>query len=132
MMKMPFVYASNLFVFLMELNFIYRGQWKFCNLCACLGRSDNIRGQHYSRAHKEVKVTKRTECYLKVGQRPRIGANHVRAFLNHLGSDTERPETKIKKAERMKAIRAQQEPDEQKVAIKAIITSPPTKRSTRN
>ena len=77
-------------------------------------------------------MTKRTECYLKVGQRPRIGANHVRTFLNLLGSETERPETKIKKAERMKAIRAKQEQDEQKDANKVMSISPPKTRSTRN
>ena len=79
-----------------------------------------------------MKVTRRTECYLKVGQRPRLGANHVKAFLNHLGSETERPETKAKKAERVKAIRAQQDQDEQKAANKAGLNSPPKTRSTRN
>ena len=77
-------------------------------------------------------MNKRTECYLKVGQRPRLGANHVRRFLNHLGSETERPETKIKKAERLKTERAKQDQDEEKVVIKDISTSKTKTRSTRN
>ena len=74
-------------------------------MCAFLGRSDNIRNTHYPGMHKEVKPTTKTEYFLKVGQRPRLGANHVIAFLDHTGSTTLRPETKAMKASTRKSAR---------------------------
>ena len=49
--------------------------------------------------HKDVKLTAKTEYFLKVGQRPRLGTKHVIAFLEHTNSTTQRPETKLMKAQ---------------------------------
>ena len=47
--------------------------------------------------HKDVKLTAKMEYFLKVGQRPTLGVKHVIAFLEHTGSTTLRPETKVMK-----------------------------------
>ena len=93
--------------------FFCRGEWKVCIHCAFVGRKDNVKGQHFTRGHRELKATKDTEYYLKVGRRPRVGTKHVIDFLDHMGSKAQRPESKAKTSVTKKATKAKQPEEEQ-------------------
>ena len=54
-----------------------------------LKRSDNLLATHFPRFHADV--ASGTHPFLKVGQRPGEGAQHVVELFQNLGSNTERP-----------------------------------------
>ena len=88
-----------------------RGAYKFCSQYAKLARADNLVRHHFPKCHPNF--APEMHPFLKVGQCPVEGRDHVVQLMDALGTNTERPAPEPLNSEESEQSESDEEPEEE-------------------